>query len=404
MSTVPISLDQLLMLVGELSDRPGNDTARDRFRQFLATSVTSLGTVRDYVNVCLTRSDTQYNRALQDLINHAGRLMGFDVEFGRYSGTPSEIGHDGLWLADGFAIVVEVKTTDVYSIKPATLLGYLNALIDAGKIASADKALGLYVFGRPDAGLEQLEGAIVYGGHTQRLRIATVDDILSLAELVQEDLITRDEALALLRPTGVRVSTVVGLLNRIVGALSQESNGATVEGDQGLTPTNRAAGQNELVDRTPKPAENRLYLLTPVASEPDRPAEQIIRTLLDQGVYVFGERTPGRKRLKPGDMLAFYETGKGVVATAEVASTPERKQIPGVNESERFPWAFKVKNVNYFFDAPVVIDATLRARLNKFRDRDPQSPWAWFVQGTKIVDAHDFALLTGGRYPVQDDA
>ncbi|ACZ39945.1 hypothetical protein [Sphaerobacter thermophilus] len=103
-------------------------------------------------------------------------------------------------------------------------------------------------------------------------------------------------------------------------------------------------------------------------------------------------------------MLAFYETGKGVVATAEVASTPERKQIPGVNESERFPWAFKVKNVNYFFDAPVVIDATLRARLNKFRDRDPQSPWAWFVQGTKIVDAHDFALLTGGRYPVQDDA
>src|SRR5690606_11441014 len=157
MSTVPISLDQLLMLVGELSDRPGNDTARDRFRQFLATSVTSLGTVRDYVNVCLTRSDTQYNRALQDLINHAGRLMGFDVEFGRYSGTPCEIGHDGLWLADGFAIVVEVKTTEVYSSKPATLLGYLNALIDDGKIASADKALGLYVFGRPDAGLEQLE-------------------------------------------------------------------------------------------------------------------------------------------------------------------------------------------------------------------------------------------------------
>ncbi|MBX5445672.1 hypothetical protein [Sphaerobacter sp.] len=404
MSIIPISLDQLLMLVGELSDRPGNDTARDRFRQFLATSVTSLGTVRDYVNVCLTRSDTQYNRALQDLINHTGRLMGFEVEFGRYAGTPGEIGHDGLWLADDFAIVVEVKTTDAYSIKTSTLLGYMNALIDAGKIASADKALGLYVFGRPDAGLEQLEGSIAYGGHAHRLRIATADDILSLAELVQEDLLTRNEALALLRPTGVRVSTVVGVLNRIVGALSQDSN--VIPGDDSgeLAQADPVPQQAETSSGTTETAEDRLYLLTPVANEPDRPAEEIIRTLLGRGFYVFGERTPGRKRLKPGDMLAFYETGKGVVATAEVASTPERKRVPGFKESERFPWAFKVKNVNYFFDDPVAIDANLRARLNKFKNRNPQSPWSWFVQGTAIVDAHDFALLTGGRYPVQDDA
>lgn len=42
--------------------------------------------LRDYVEECLRESGDQYNRALQDLANHLGRFLGFEVAFGRYHG------------------------------------------------------------------------------------------------------------------------------------------------------------------------------------------------------------------------------------------------------------------------------------------------------------------------------
>jgi hypothetical protein len=69
--------------------------------------------------------------------------------------------------------------------------------------------------------------------------------------------------------------------------------------------------------------------MAPVRDEPEMSAEATIRGLAEAGWYVFGESTPGRKRLKPGDRICFYESGVGVVAEAEVASRPER-QPPAV--------------------------------------------------------------------------
>lgn len=46
--------------------------------------------------------------------------------------------------------------------------------------------------------------------------------------------------------------------------------------------------------------------MTPVRDEPDRSAKDTIDQLLGHGWYVFGGRTPGRKKLKPGDQICFY--------------------------------------------------------------------------------------------------
>lgn len=390
MSGVAISLDQLLLLVGNLNDQAGDNTPRDRFRRFLEDSVTSLGTVRDYVEACLREKGDQYDRALQDLVNHTGRLMGFDVEFGRYQGVVNDIGHDGLWKADGFSIVVEVKTTDAFSIRTATLLGYINALIDAGKIASADTAMGLYVFGKPLPEMSHLEASILQAGHAQRLRMATVDDVLSLAELRQQNLLTRDEAVALLRPVGVHVGSTVQVLKRIAAGVPPAIE-EPAPPDVPPRPVLREDGPR----RQPTgPKSGTMYLLTPVATEEDISAEQTIRSLLGQGVYVFGERTAGRKDLKPGDKIAFYESGKGVVASADVASRAEKRTIRFVKDAEKYPWAFTVTNVRYFFEEPVVIDAALRAQLDAFAAKDPHGPWSWLVQGTRKITEHDFKVLT----------
>ena len=48
-----------------------------------------------------------------------------------------EIGFDGIWTskAEDFHIVVEVKTSEVYSIKTSALVGYINDLISEKKIS-----------------------------------------------------------------------------------------------------------------------------------------------------------------------------------------------------------------------------------------------------------------------------
>jgi hypothetical protein len=73
-----------------------------------------------------------------------------------------------------------------------------------------------------------------------------------------------------------------------------------------------------LVITQPPAITHPLYLLTAVSDDEAASAQDTIRRLLDNCWYVFGDRTPGRKDLKPGDHICFYEAGVGVVAEAEV--------------------------------------------------------------------------------------
>jgi hypothetical protein len=374
------TLQEVLDLVGTLDDTTGENPSRERFRSYLARSAQTIGAVRDYIETCLRTSGPQYHRALQDLVNHTARLIGFEVEFGRYHGVQGAIGYDGIWRSRDLAIVVEVKTTDVYAVRTATLLHYVDQLISDHQVADWDHALGLYVVGRAEVALTQLEHAILAERRTQQLRVITAESLLSIAELVQDERISQDEAVILLKPTSPFVDDIVRLLARRV-----PQTGDTL----GLTPTispSPTAGATSI--------ENRACWLTAVSDDQEIPAQKAIRTLLDAGWYVYGERTPGRKRLQVGDRLCFYESGVGVVAAAEVASVPERRPLSLIRDAERYPWAFHVTNVRYFFDAPVVIDALLRAQLEAFQGREPGRSWAWFAQATHAITEHDFRLLT----------
>jgi hypothetical protein len=86
------TLQEVLDLVGTLDDTPGENSSRERFRNYLARSTQTIGAVRDYIETCLRTSGPQYHRALQDLVNHTARLIGFEVDFGRYQGVQRAIG------------------------------------------------------------------------------------------------------------------------------------------------------------------------------------------------------------------------------------------------------------------------------------------------------------------------
>ena len=94
--------------------------------------------------------------------------MGFEVEYGRYSGVHGKVGHDGMWRSGKDVVVVEVKTTDTYTINTATLPNYINSLKSEGRIKPDDRVIGLYVYAKSDPQVKQLESCGVTSNGTLR--------------------------------------------------------------------------------------------------------------------------------------------------------------------------------------------------------------------------------------------
>ena len=374
-----MTLTQILNLVGKLDDVEGNDTPRERFRYFLKENAKDVGQLRDYIQECISNAGSQYDRALQDLVNYVGSFLEFEVEFGRYKGVQGENGFDGHWKSPkDFHIVTETKTTDAFTIKTATLMGYINGLISEKKIPSLDNVLGLYVVGRPDAELKQLENAIIAEKRIHQLRVITVDSLLSLAEMMSEYEVTHQNILDVLRPSGPRVDSIVDLMAGLIAQSQDEAQPAPAE------------KPNE-----PLTSNDVIFWLSPVKSHDEETAEQCINRLVGKGnYYAFGVKTPGRKRMKSGDRIAFYATTTGVVAHATLSSAPKKTPRPDGTTVDEYPWVSLVKDAQLYVDTPVAIDAKLRQQLDAFKGRNPDKGWAWFVQSTHKVSPHDFGVLT----------
>jgi hypothetical protein len=389
-----MTLSQILALVGVLDDSVGSETPRERFRRFLKENAKDAGQLRDYIQECLSKSGTQYNRALQDLVNYIAFFLEFEVVFGRYQGVQGQLGFDGHWQSPkDFHVVAEVKTTDAYTIKTATLTGYVDGLISEKKIPSWDNALGLYIVGRPDAELKQLENAIVAEKRTHQLRVISIESLLSLAELKSKYDLSHQDILEILRPSGPKIDPVVDLIAGLVAETQGETQPI-------LKPHPvQSAGEHEIAKMPVGKhleSEEIAYWLTPVKSSEEETAEKCIERLVGKGhYYAFGQRTAGRKHMKAGDQIGFYATTKGVVAHAILSSSPEMKPRPDGSTSEDYPWVCSLKDVTLYLDAPIAIDAKLRQQLDAFKGRDPEQGWAWFVQATRKTTAHDFELLTG---------
>jgi hypothetical protein len=392
-NTGNITLKQILSLVGKLDDTPGEDNPRERFRLYLKDNVNEVGQVRDYIEESLRTSGSQYNRAFQDLVNYLGYFLGFEIKFGRYQGVQGQIGFDGLWKSpSGFSVVAEVKTTEVYAIKTATLMNYIDEAISEKIIKDRDHVLGLYIVGRSDPDVHQLENAIYAEKRMDQLRVISAESLLSLAELMNQYDVSHDDILAVLRPSGPIIDPIIDLMARL--AAESEIGQEPLKDSTVCLPSETAS----VPDKKPERCQVS-YWLSPVIANDEQTAEEVIQSLVGvRGIYAFGERTPGRKHLKTGDMICFYAAGNGVVGHAKVASYPEKKSDPAIQDPERYPWLFSLEDNRTYIDSPIIIDAALRAKLDAFKNRDSNKAWSWFVFTTRKISENDFKMLTGENF------
>lgn len=172
------SIAQLVMICGNGKLTNGSDTSRE-FRELLRLA--PAGKFADFVATCLGEPFPQSGLVLQDVINEVGRRLGFDVEFGSYTGSQTGAACDGLWKSpDGWTLVIEVKTTDAYRVKLDRLEEFRDKLI-AGARVNARTSSHLVVVGRNDTG--ELEAQVRGSKHAWDMRLVSVEALLWLLSI-----------------------------------------------------------------------------------------------------------------------------------------------------------------------------------------------------------------------------
>lgn len=208
-------IQQIVGFAGEGKLKDGSKCATE-VRDYLAQI--EIGCIESYIKQCLEKPFTDSGLVLQDLVNEIGRRLDFEVEDGLYQGRQNKIGFDGIWRApEGFAIVVEVKTTDAYRITLDKISKYRQDLIKAGKITE-DSSI-LIVVGREDTG--DLEAQVRGSRHAWDIRIIHAEALLKLTKVkVSSEEDTSTKMRQLLRPVEY---TRLDALVDIIYTTSQDS-------------------------------------------------------------------------------------------------------------------------------------------------------------------------------------
>lgn len=179
-----LSLRQIVNMAGD--GRMLDDTPCSReFRLFL--SEVEAPDLERFVAECLER-EAGTNRkgfpdsglVLQDVVNEIGRRLDFNVTNGVYQGRKGVTGYDGIWQdGSGRDLVVEVKTTDTYSISLDQVERYRQELIQAERISEASSVL--FVVGRDDTGA--LEAQIRGSRHAWTMRMIGAASLVRLLQV-----------------------------------------------------------------------------------------------------------------------------------------------------------------------------------------------------------------------------
>jgi hypothetical protein len=147
------------------------------FRQYL-TEINS-EKLSEYANYCIENAFPDSGQILQDVVNEIGRRLGFVAENGRYRGVRNDIGFDGIWTANEQSLVIEVKTTDAYTIKLDTIANYRDRLVEENRVPRDTPIL--IVIGRNDT--SSLEAQVRGSRHAWSIRIVSIDALIKLMEV-----------------------------------------------------------------------------------------------------------------------------------------------------------------------------------------------------------------------------
>ena len=240
-----LNLEAIVRLAGDGQLKDGSDCSQE-FRQFIVEVESEK--LADYANHCLTNSFTNSGQVLQDIVNEIGRRLGFEVENGRYHGVRNDIGFDGIWRHNDEALIVEVKTTDAYTIKLDVVTRYRERLIEAGKVLKETPIL--LVIGRNET--ESLEAQVRGSKHAWSMRIVGIDALVKLMKINLSSLSEKvtEKIHAILHPFEyTRVDSIVDV---VFTATEDKENDLSPPEDVDLSEQATGTKRTTSLERTPQ--------------------------------------------------------------------------------------------------------------------------------------------------------
>lgn len=303
-----LSLHEVLAIAGRLDDAAGFDTPRERFRRFLLDHVTSVPVARGLLEQAQQRLSEQYQRALQDTVLAAGRLLGFETAFGVYERHGSAARAAGEWVSRRrLRVVVQVwsdqASIDVDAVTRA--LPVLPAPASAGDVPH----VRLCVLTPACAGRAKVEQVARRLAPTTHL--LSVRALLDLAELVERRSLTHDDLVRLFYP-GPSLDDQVALLSRLTHPATSSA----------------ASTPAAPVTESPRVPAYWVYVARDVdaTSAGTVDADANVSALEARlSVSVPAGETP---RVVAGDQLVVFMPAYGSVAYATVAAVAVREDMP----------------------------------------------------------------------------
>ena len=173
-----MKLETVIRIAGDGELKDGSEASKE-FREFL--TLVESDKLAEYAQYCLDTAFPSSGQVLQDIVNEIGQRLGFSVEWGRYQGVRNEIGFDGIWKTKNHSIVVEVKTTNTYTVNIETVARYRDRLIEDQRIPKQSSIL--IVLGRDDNDSRPLEAQVRGSPHLWTTRIIGVEALVKLMEI-----------------------------------------------------------------------------------------------------------------------------------------------------------------------------------------------------------------------------
>ena len=115
--------------------------------------------------------------------------------------------------------------------------------------------------------------------------------------------------------------------------------------------------------------------------------------LRKKSVYGLGKHSPGRKGIKAGDWICFYQSGRGIVGHARALSAPEfRPELTSIF----YPLAVALESVSVHPDSPVRVDRSSMAKLDGAK-KYGSAFWGPFVATAHRISRNDFEVLVSNE-------
>lgn len=363
-------LGDALTLAGRLTDQPGFDSGRERFRRFLSAWDGEVDDLRSLVDDARRAGDEQAQRALMDLVVLLGRHLGFAVTHGTYDRSAGAVRFDGAWRSAGvIRIVVEVRTARSRPFIPTDLARTFKALERTVTAAAAEEELGLCVDVPPASGPRPGRRRDEAQHETQddAGRGFPLDALLRMAARVEAQSLSHEEVIDLLRAGAAdpRVETLMAEPVRAGGAAPSRAPVIT------------------LVPREPQPD----YWIGTIVPEGGATAAQMIRSVIG-GRQLLGVGAIGLmpSQARKGDWVCFYVPGTGILGHARLGvRSDDTAQLRGAS---RFAAVFALEDVQ-FYPRPNALDMTSPSQ--RLATRTPPEADGPFLSQ---VSAQEFRALT----------